>query len=903
MMMRKIATAAFAGLLLCALTATNASAQTSPNLIFGQVPTPAQWNSFFSGKQDFLGAPPLLTTGGTMIGPLVTAASLTSNAGFNIQPGVAPTSPNNGDLWTTSSSIFVQINGTTYDLIGSPCLNCALTNAANTFTASPQTVQGLTTTAPGWYAQITGDTFARMRLGLNSTDVASVAFGPGNAARDAFIERVGAGFLRFGAPDAALPVQQILSVQNVLAGTSNTGGPATIITGSISTGNQAGGGIVFRVSPGGSSGTAQNAAVNAMQILGTNGVSINSATVHGVLLGQGAGAITSLVGSVSGLPLVGLGSGSDPAFATLTVPGGGTNCNSASITCFNNITGFSAAGSTGTTSTNLVFSGAPTITGHPTIEGVTSTGATGTGNFVFSSAPSIASLTVTTSFTATGLVPLTSLASQASNTILVNATSIGASPTAQSVLSCSGTGAALNWTTNTGIGCNSSITANAVPAANLTGSTLASGVTASSLTSVGTLTSLAVTGALTSGIHTITSNSAHALAVGANGLTNPQFQVDASSASVATGVIINTAAAGSAVGIAAISSATNENIGLDAKGSGSIILGSISTGPITLTRATTISAALTYGGVTLSNAVSGTGNMALTAGTTFTGTTTVATLVATTINGFTAGGAIAMGGNNITGGGTATFTTFSGALTGHASLDLALTGGTMSGAIAMGTNAVTGLTTLASAGALTFQSNGSTTAGTILTNQNWGLGLETNPQATLVVSNNSTTGIAGAGASRVLRLVGANGVNANLEIDVYANAAIIQGARADGTAAAKLAIASADELLLNFVALGYDGSNYYGAASWLAWSAQAFTAGAHGGSYLTAYTTPNNTQTAAEAMRIQNSGGVSIGTTTDEGIGTLNVNGAYYQAGTIGVTCTGTPTSSFASKLGIITHC
>lgn len=49
----------------------------------------------------------------------------------------------------------------------------------------------------------------------------------------------------------------------------------------------------------------------------------------------------------------------------------------------------------------------------------------------------------------------------------------------------------------------------------------------------------------------------------------------------------------------------------------------------------TIGAALTYGGVTLSNSVSGTGSMALTAGTTFTGTTTTATLVATTLNGNT----------------------------------------------------------------------------------------------------------------------------------------------------------------------------------------------------------------------------------------------------------------------------
>lgn len=45
----------------------------------------------------------------------------------------------------------------------------------------------------------------------------------------------------------------------------------------------------------------------------------------------------------------------------LPVANGGTNASSAGITAFNNITGYTAAGSTGTTSTNLVFSTSPTL--------------------------------------------------------------------------------------------------------------------------------------------------------------------------------------------------------------------------------------------------------------------------------------------------------------------------------------------------------------------------------------------------------------------------------------------------------------------------------------------------------------------------------------------------------------
>lgn len=53
---------------------------------------------------------------------------------------------------------------------------------------------------------------------------------------------------------------------------------------------------------------------------------------------------------------------------TLPVANGGTNASSASITAFNNITGYTASGATGTTSTNLVFSTSPSIT-TPTLVG------------------------------------------------------------------------------------------------------------------------------------------------------------------------------------------------------------------------------------------------------------------------------------------------------------------------------------------------------------------------------------------------------------------------------------------------------------------------------------------------------------------------------------------------------
>ena len=52
----------------------------------------------------------------------------------------------------------------------------------------------------------------------------------------------------------------------------------------------------------------------------------------------------------------------------LPVANGGTNASTASITSFNNITGYSASGATGTTSTNLVFSTSPSVS-TPTFVG------------------------------------------------------------------------------------------------------------------------------------------------------------------------------------------------------------------------------------------------------------------------------------------------------------------------------------------------------------------------------------------------------------------------------------------------------------------------------------------------------------------------------------------------------
>jgi len=106
-----------------------ASAQSvCPYFTYKNVLTAAQWQQCFQQKADLVAGGYLPLSGGTMIGPLITKASTTLVSGFNIPAGTAPTSPNNGDLWTTTAGMFVQINGVTVPLTGASSSSFTATN-------------------------------------------------------------------------------------------------------------------------------------------------------------------------------------------------------------------------------------------------------------------------------------------------------------------------------------------------------------------------------------------------------------------------------------------------------------------------------------------------------------------------------------------------------------------------------------------------------------------------------------------------------------------------------------------------------------------------------------------------------------------------------------------------------
>lgn len=387
----------------------------------------------------------------------------------------------------------------------------------------------------------------------------------------------------------------------------------------------------------------------------------------------------------------------------------------------------------------------------------------------------VSSATITPAFSSiTGQATLAQFPNMAANTALVNATSDSTVPTAFAMPSCSTAASALIWTTSTGFGCNTSITAAAVPASGLTGTTLAAGVTASSLTSFGA----------------------------SPALTTP----------VITGLPTGT-------------------------------------------------------GVATAN--------------------TVSTLVARDGSGnFSAG-------------------TITASLTGHGSLDCALAGCTMSGAIAMGTNAITGLTTLASAGIMTFQSNGSTFAGSVSTGQLWFLGSTSLTPAAgsqLTVSQNAGGTPATSAFGNLLgQFIATDAAIGTAVIDTFNNQGVFASRHASGTQASKTASGGAITTF-SFGAQGWDTAAYTtGATTDFLTTATTWSATQHGMLIRFRTTADTASATLTERMRLQQ--GLSVGNTTDPGAGVVSATNGYVANALAGITtvCTIAVGNVLTFTLGILT--
>jgi hypothetical protein len=108
-------------------------------------------------------------------GKVNTIASTTANAGFNIAHGAAPTSPANGDIWTTTSGLFARINAGTQQF-AALSTNNTFSNASSTYGNS--TAAGTINIGTG--ATISGATKA-INIGTNGASSSTTNITLGSA--------------------------------------------------------------------------------------------------------------------------------------------------------------------------------------------------------------------------------------------------------------------------------------------------------------------------------------------------------------------------------------------------------------------------------------------------------------------------------------------------------------------------------------------------------------------------------------------------------------------------------------------------------------------------------------------------------------------------------------------------
>jgi hypothetical protein len=559
---------------------------------------------------------------------------------------------------------------------------------------------------------------------------------------------------------------------------------------------------------------------------------ITAGTSHGVLT-DNAGLLGNTAAGTNGQVLLGV-TGAEPQWGTMSDDATITNAGVLALTSTVTAGGptgsatvapiitYDAKGRLTAVSSATITPAASSITGSGALTKTDDTNVTLTLGGTPTSAL-LAATSITVGWT--GTLANSRLATMATNTVKGNATSGTASPTDLAVGTCSTASSALTWTTNTGFGCNTSITAATVAASGITGQVaLANGGTAANLTASngGIFYSTASAGAILAG----TATARQMLQSGAS--TTPAWSTATWPATTTINRLLYSSAANTVAELATANS--------------SILVTSIGGVP---------SLSTTLPAFTLGGTVDGGSN---------------------TINNVVIGGVTPLAG---------TFTT----LTGNTSVTSPLHYG---GSAAGSTLTVNGTSNGSPSSAyLLLQSNG----------QNVAIG-NTTPKAPLDLNTNLSSSPALVVSTSLARMQAADASFGGMEWVSYGSSPgnILTGAVAGGTSASPTAT-PAQKSMFNLRGYGYTGSAWALGGIIIIRSNNAWT-GSSQGSMIDFYTTPEASTTIALAASFNASGGFSIGTATDPGIGGLQINGQTFVPNAAADTATADSTACIASSGG-----
>ncbi|MBN6824579.1 right-handed parallel beta-helix repeat-containing protein [Methylobacterium organophilum] len=192
--MKRYAIALIAAILL----PSTAVSQSSPNWSRGYVPSAGEINNAFAKKQDKLQYTPLSQSGGTLTGKLQAAPATINGAGLSILPGIAPTAPSNGDIWSTSVGLFGRFANRTLAIPGMDQNTGALTVPGGPtlgtyqngqFTSRPYRIE---IQGPGSAGDVSGTSVTPANPGATAKPLAQSVF-PFYAARASTFGAVGNG--------------------------------------------------------------------------------------------------------------------------------------------------------------------------------------------------------------------------------------------------------------------------------------------------------------------------------------------------------------------------------------------------------------------------------------------------------------------------------------------------------------------------------------------------------------------------------------------------------------------------------------------------------------------------------------------------------------------------------------